>query len=90
MLKIDGDWVYDPVRLKDLISNFFFSLFDRTSQDSQEHILAPIVLSRVDSGEALRLTRKATPEEVRKAVSGMKRFGSPGPDGVPAAFYQKF
>ncbi|XP_019190728.1 PREDICTED: uncharacterized protein LOC109185202 [Ipomoea nil] len=28
--------------------------------------------------------------EVKKAVFGMKKFGSPGPDGIQAAFYQTF
>lgn len=34
--------------------------------------------------------RTATLEEVRRAVFGMKRFGSPGPDGIQAAFYQDY
>lgn len=29
-------------------------------------------------------------EEVRKAVFGMKKFGSPGPDGIQVIFYQKY
>ncbi|XP_031096869.1 uncharacterized protein LOC116001112 [Ipomoea triloba] len=29
-------------------------------------------------------------EEVKKAVFGMKKYGSPGPDGIQAIFYQHF
>lgn len=42
----------------------------------------------ITNQQAASLIRHATGEEVRKAVFGMKQFGSPGPDGIQAAFYQ--
>lgn len=44
----------------------------------------------IDSIGAATLMRQAHRDEVKKAVFGMKRFGSPGPDGIQVAFYQHF
>lgn len=32
----------------------------------------------------------ASINEIKKAIFSMKKFGSPGPDGIQAAFYQHF
>ncbi|XP_019152267.1 PREDICTED: uncharacterized protein LOC109149075 [Ipomoea nil] len=40
--------------------------------------------------EAKKLVRPADVDEVKAAVFGMKCMGSPGPDGIQAAFYQDF
>ncbi|XP_019184835.1 PREDICTED: uncharacterized protein LOC109179810 [Ipomoea nil] len=44
----------------------------------------------INSRQAQSLIRHATVGEVRHAVFGMKRFGSPGPDGIQAAFYRHY
>ncbi|XP_019186423.1 PREDICTED: uncharacterized protein LOC109181124 [Ipomoea nil] len=44
----------------------------------------------INNRQAQSLIRYATVEEVRHAVFGMKRFGSPGPDGIQAAFYRHY
>lgn len=90
MLKIEGEWVFDPIQIKTCIIDFFSSLFGESIHVPNEIILAPPGLKKVENREALRLTRRATPEEVRKVVGGMKKFGSPGLDGVPTTFYQKY
>ncbi|XP_019159704.1 PREDICTED: uncharacterized protein LOC109156318 [Ipomoea nil] len=45
---------------------------------------------RISQDEANNLSRLAGIDEVKKAVFGMKRMGSPGPDGIQAAFYQDY
>ncbi|XP_031130731.1 uncharacterized protein LOC116032362 [Ipomoea triloba] len=53
--------------------------------------LVPIDTSRkISFAQANKLCGRVPIEEVKKAVFGMKKYGSPGPDGIPAIFYQHF
>lgn len=88
-LKIDGEWVSNPRVLSDHISNFFKCLFARVQPVDLE-FTTRVEGNMLNGVQATRLTRMASLEEVKRAVSGMKRFGSPGPDGIQAAFYQHF
>lgn len=64
-------------------------LFDR-AQTEREDLPTPLEGRSFDTSQAAGLSRHATLEEVRKTVFGMKRLGSPGPDGIQAIFYQRF
>lgn len=89
MLKIDGVWNSDPTVLSDHINNYFFKLFWRdynVDHDGMRELRG----CRLDVVQANRIIKRATREEVRKAVLAMKRFGSPGPDGIQATFYQSY
>ncbi|XP_019164608.1 PREDICTED: uncharacterized protein LOC109160818 [Ipomoea nil] len=89
-LKIQGSWSDNPASLAYHITSFFSSLFSTGNQVSSD-MMVPIADShRLSRLEQNSLVKIATSEEVKKAVFGMKRFGSPGPDGIPAAFYQNF
>lgn len=55
---------------------------DYESMDSRRPIVGDL--------QRASLTRTARIEEVKKAVFGMKKFGSPGSDGIQAIFYQKY
>ncbi|XP_019168955.1 PREDICTED: uncharacterized protein LOC109164864 [Ipomoea nil] len=89
-LKINGSWTADPTIISRHITDFFSSLFCRSSLIGGSEI-APIENNRkLSSAQSRRLVNTVPMEEVRKAVFGMKRFGSPGPDGIPAAFYQHY
>ncbi|XP_019163545.1 PREDICTED: uncharacterized protein LOC109159892 [Ipomoea nil] len=75
-LKINGEWTSDPIILKDHITEFFSSLFRRNNQMGQTTSESHHGYS-LNTNEAANLIRLADVEEVRKAVFGMKRMGSP-------------
>lgn len=79
-----------PITLKDLVINFFVSLFDRSPCEESASVHTHTGINRVTHREIVRLTKRATMEEVRKVVSDMKKFGSSSLDGVPVVFYQNY
>ncbi|XP_019150780.1 PREDICTED: uncharacterized protein LOC109147628 [Ipomoea nil] len=89
-LKIHGEWTDNPVSLTHHISDFFSSLLSRSGvvgHPTFTPIGARNTISRLDFQV---LNRTATLDEVKRAVFDMRKFGSPGPDGIHAAFYQFF
>ncbi|XP_019158195.1 PREDICTED: uncharacterized protein LOC109154910 [Ipomoea nil] len=88
-LKINGEWNSEPNALKEHVSHFFYNLFCRVNQDG---LNTPDTHSgpRISREEAESLIKPADSHEVKKAVFGMKRMGSPGPDDIQAAFYQDY
>lgn len=90
MLKLNEELVSEPTRLKEHVTNFFTLLFDRSQRNHNGMSYELTGLRRLDEREALGLIKRATNDEVKRAVKGMKRFGNPGPDGIPTAFYQKY
>ncbi|XP_031120447.1 uncharacterized protein LOC116023586 [Ipomoea triloba] len=89
-LKVEGSWTDDPAILSSHITNFFSSLFCR-DPNGPDDTLPPIDEARkISRAQADSLVRPASLDEVRKAIMGMKNFESPGPDGIPALFYQHF
>ncbi|XP_019157963.1 PREDICTED: uncharacterized protein LOC109154684 [Ipomoea nil] len=89
MLKVNGEWISNPQIIKEHITNFFKCLVGRNQDDIRE---APTFVSgrAISDRQAQSLIRLTTVNEVRQAVFGMKRFGSPGPDGIQAAFYRHY
>ncbi|XP_031091057.1 uncharacterized protein LOC115996050 [Ipomoea triloba] len=45
---------------------------------------------RISTSQASNLIRRAYSDEVKKLFFGMKKFGSPRPDGIQVIFYQHF
>lgn len=85
-LKIEGEWVSDPIILANHVNNHFSQLFGRV--DREVHPTDGAWRGHtIDRRAASRLERAATMEQVRRVVFGMKRFGSSGPDGIQASFY---
>lgn len=89
VLKFNGEWVSDPGAITKHISNYFINLFGRHQEEMYSEGLEWEGRC-MDSNQASRLSRTATLDEVRKAVFGIKRWGSPGPDGIQAAFSQDY
>nr|BAE79385.1 unnamed protein product [Ipomoea batatas] len=89
-LKLQGAWTDDADLLTEHIINFFSTLFCRVDRDSQPPRQGLPMDFQIPRDQASTLLRRASLEEVKKAVFGMKKYGSPGPDGIPAVFYQQF
>ena len=88
-----GGW--PPIRggqdLSDHIYSFYKELFTegpRTGVALATHFWPLGAL--VSDDENSELTLPFSPEEVRRAIMGMKANSAPGPDGLPVSFFQKF
>lgn len=89
-LKINGIWTDDSDILTDHITNFFSTLFCRSMQgDNMDYHPVPLA-QKITTRQADSICRTTHLEEVKKAVFGIKKYGSPGPDEVLAVFYHHF
>ncbi|XP_031097030.1 uncharacterized protein LOC116001285 [Ipomoea triloba] len=88
-LKIQGSWTDESASLTDHINSFFSSLFCRVDQTQQAQRQPVPTALQIPGDQASNLLRRVPIDEVRRAVFGMKKYGSPGPDGIPAIFYQQ-
>ncbi|GLT50394.1 hypothetical protein SLA2020_238810 [Shorea laevis] len=87
-LKIGDEWHVDPVVLKSHVKDFFEELF--TAKETVPLLEDLSTYQPILSDEAhSSLLQPATLEEVRTALFSMKGLKSPGPDGIPALFYQR-
>jgi hypothetical protein len=88
----EGDHLLeDPVELSSHIYSFYKELFSagpRSGVSLAADLWPP--RARVSADENAELTLPFLPEEVARAISGMKACSAPGPDGLPVVFFQKF
>ncbi|XP_031127486.1 uncharacterized protein LOC116029577 [Ipomoea triloba] len=90
LLKLQGEWTDDPLRVSTHIIDYFSALFCRSGRDETVSLSQINNSHKISQAQAVRLSRRVPEEEVKKAIFGMKKLGSPGPDGIPAVFYQHF
>lgn len=88
-IKLQCAWTDDTSLLSSHIIDYFSSLFCRSSEvEGTGPDLSSIDSSlKIRNPQAVSLVSEASCEEVKKAIFGMKKYGSPGPNGIPAVFY---
>ncbi|GJX28303.1 RNA-directed DNA polymerase, eukaryota [Tanacetum coccineum] len=85
---IEGEWVDDPIRVKDEFRNHFADRFnDPGTLHGRINFSFP---NRLTFEQVSDLEASVSDEEIRKAVWGCGENKSPGPDGFTFEFFRKF
>ncbi|GJY57104.1 RNA-directed DNA polymerase, eukaryota [Tanacetum coccineum] len=87
-IMIEGEWVDDPIRVKDEFRNHFADRFnDPGTRHGRINFSFP---NRLTFEQVSDLETSVSDEEIRKAVWGCGENKSPGPDGFTFEFFRKF
>ncbi|XP_073015397.1 uncharacterized protein [Primulina eburnea] len=88
-LKTDnGEWITDEEKLKSTIQNYYSTLFQSDHTCNLTSLERGVFPPLADS-KSRALYAPFSSEEVKQALDDMAPFKAPGPDGIPAGFYQK-
>ena len=87
-LWIDGEWVEEPVRVKEAACLFFLHKFQE-EEHNRPH-LDGIEFKAIDHHHNDMLIGRFLEEEIRDAVWGCRSEKSPGPDGINFKFIKRF
>ncbi|GJR80795.1 RNA-directed DNA polymerase, eukaryota [Tanacetum coccineum] len=85
---VDGEWIVEPIRVKEAFRNHFGSRFHHPSA-RRSHINFTF-LNRLSQEQTKDLENHVSMDEIRKAVWDCGENKSPGPDGYTFEFFQKF
>ena len=86
-----GESMHETDDILNVATEYYSDLFSAKTTDRRmgEKLLQNVV-KRISAKDKDALDRMVTMEELEKAVMKLNRGKSPGPDGIPAEFYQKF
>ncbi|XP_074297661.1 uncharacterized protein LOC141628413 [Silene latifolia] len=91
----EGQWIYDTETVGNMFHDSFCAIYNPVSQIDNDrgtgvrNDFLDSFTKSVTSNDGDMLNRPFTAKEVRSAVFQMGALKSPGPNGVPAIFYQK-
>ncbi|GJV11232.1 RNA-directed DNA polymerase, eukaryota [Tanacetum coccineum] len=85
---LDGEWVSDPVRVKEEFRLHFSKRFEEPAVNRSK--ISFQFPTRLNSDQDLDLERPVSCDEIRQAVWGCGEDKSPGPDGFTFEFFRKF
>ena len=92
-IKNDNDqWVTDPTDIEHCFQLYFHKLYEQPRNESQDIVaqLTTLSLPTLSDFQAAQLNLPISDEEIVLAVNQLGPLKTLGPDGIPAAFYQKF
>lgn len=86
-----GVWCGEDQEIEGIIHQYFGNLFQTTSpSDAIIEEVVKHVSTKVTSEMNSKLALPFTPDEVLSALAQMAPLKSPGPDGLPVIFFQKY
>ncbi|XP_074270959.1 uncharacterized protein LOC141594872 [Silene latifolia] len=95
--KESNEWTFDMKEIGGLFNKYFSDIFksDAEPESFEDYInnysyLFDNLKRKVGMEERAKLGHIYSKNEVRQAVFQLGPLKSPGPDGIPAAFYQKY
>ncbi|GJR55448.1 RNA-directed DNA polymerase, eukaryota [Tanacetum coccineum] len=87
-IMVDGEWIVEPIRVKEAFRNHFASRFHHPSS-GRSHINFTFP-NRLSQEQTKYLENHVSMDEIRKAVWDCGENKSPGPDGYTFEFFRKF
>ncbi|GLT58322.1 hypothetical protein SLA2020_312230 [Shorea laevis] len=86
----EGEWTTDSMHLKNMVTNYFSSLFSSSAAHSFHDSYALIHTATPHSWDPSdNLAMPPSLLKIRRAIFSMKAFKAPGPDGTHPFFYQR-
>ena len=80
---------YDPNRIEEVFVDCFKHLFSSQRPTNVEST-TQIVQNQLNEDMKMIMNTPFTTEDILTTVHGMKSLASPGPNGLPAKFYQQY
>lgn len=91
MLKnADGDWITEPLAVKQMVVQYWEQLFTEEEPNALIANFVPGCFPAIPTEDWATLTRPYARCKVRAAIMSMKPYKAPGPDGFQPVFYQRF
>lgn len=90
---IDGTVLTDPKSVNTTFVSFYKDLYSSESgfvQSACDDFFDNIQMESLSVSDSENLNAPITHHEIEKAVMGMRKGRSPGPDGIPPEFYLTF
>ncbi|CAJ2652835.1 unnamed protein product [Trifolium pratense] len=84
-----GGWWYGEDNVERLLIDHFAEIFS-TSDPNNVDSTCEVVRGKLTPAHKEEVSRLFTAEEVKEAIFEMHPLKAPGPDGLPALFFQKF
>lgn len=83
----NGNWLEDEQQIRSLVNEFYINLFSDDDRDDRWSV-SPLSFPILDQQHYDSLGVDVLAEKVKMALFGMKLWKAPGPDGLPAGFFQ--
>lgn len=84
-----GVWKYGGTNVEKVLLAFFKELFATSSPTGIDQV-CEVIQKKMSAEQKEWCDQRLTGEEIKQAIDQMHPLKAPGPDGLPALFFQKF